>query len=89
MEISLSTLDIAARDQLLSDLLQSLAEVLASNKTLLFPQDLSTSNIVVENVVSQLREDIESRVASRLQIVRQDLYIPPLQSLLCYLYSFL
>ena len=89
MEISLSTLDIAARDQLLSDLLQNLAEVLASNKTLLFPQDLSTSNIVVESVVSQLREDIESRVASRLQIVRQDLYIPPLQSLLCYLYSFL
>ena len=73
MEISLSTPDIAARDQLLSDLLQNLAEILAPNKTLLFPQDLSTSNIVVESVVSQLREDIESRVASRLQIVRQNL----------------
>ena len=73
MEISLSTPDIVARDQLLSDLLQNLAEILAPNKTLLFPQDLSTSNIVVESVVSQLREDIESRVASRLQIVRQNL----------------
>lgn len=72
--MSLSTPNIATRDQLLSELLENLAEVLAPSDTLLlFPQDLSTSNTIVESVVSKLREDIENRVASRLQIVRKDI----------------
>lgn len=73
MEVALSATDVATSDQLLSVLLRELTEALAPNSSLLiFPQDLSTSNTIVSNVVSKLRDDIENNTALTLHTVRKD-----------------